>query len=133
MKSLFKYLSLLITGGSIYIIVEIIARGFSHWTMFVVGGICFILVGLINEITPNMKMIFQMLISALIITCIEFASGCILNLLLGLNIWDYTLEPFNLMGQISLKHSIYWFLLSYPAIKLDDFMRKEIDEMENDL
>lgn len=133
MKNLIKYMILLITGGIIYFCIEIIARGFSHWTMLIVGGICFILIGLINEVTPKMKMIYQMLLSALIVTCVEFVSGCILNLCLGLNIWDYSTEPFNLLGQISLKHTVYWFLLSYPAILLDDFMRRLIDGMENDL
>lgn len=118
-----KYLILLLIGGSIYYCIEIVARGFSHWTMFLVGGICFIVIGLINEKTPEIPLLKQMIVSAAIITLIEFISGCILNIWLGLNIWDYTNEPFNLFGQINVKHTVYWFLLSSVGIIIDDYIR----------
>lgn len=123
MKQFSKYAVLLLTGGTAYYLIEIIARGFSHWTMFLVGGICFILVGIINEITPKMPLIRQMLLSAVIITAVEFISGCILNIWLGLSIWDYTDEIGNIFGQICPKHTVYWFLLSAVAVFLDDFIR----------
>ena len=123
MKCFFKYLVLLLIGGSIYCMIEVLARGFSHWTMFLVGGTCFILIGIINEITPKMPLIRQMLLSAIIITLIEFVSGCILNLWLGWNVWDYSDEFGNILGQICVKHSIYWFLLSSIGIVLDDCIR----------
>lgn len=123
MKNIIKYIILFLIGGCVYYSIEIIARGFSHWTMFMIGAICFILIGAINEITPKMPLLKQMLLSAIIITFIEFISGCILNIWLGLNIWDYSNEPFNLLGQINLKHTIYWFLLSSIGIVLDDYIR----------
>ena len=123
MKYFIKYLILLLVGGTAYYGIEVLARGFSHWTMFIIGGICFILIGIINEITPKMPIVRQMILSAIIITAIEFISGCILNLWLGLNIWDYSNETFNLLGQISLKHTIYWFFLSCIGIILDDYIR----------
>lgn len=123
MKNIIKYIILFLIGGCVYYSIEIIARGFSHWTMFMVGAICFILIGAINEITPKMPLLKQMLLSEIIITFIEFISGCILNIWLGLNIWDYSNEPFNLLGQINLKHTIYWFLLSSIGIVLDDYIR----------
>ena len=36
-------------GGTIYVLIELIARGRSHWTMFFVGGLAFYLIGCINE------------------------------------------------------------------------------------
>ena len=123
MKYFLKYLVLLLIGGSIYCMIEVLARGFSHWTMFLVGSMCFILIGIINEITPKMPLIRQMFLSAIIITVIEFVSGCILNLCLGWNIWDYSDEFGNILGQICVKHSIYWFLLSSIGIVLDDCIR----------
>lgn len=123
MKKIAKYAALLLIGGAAYYFIEILARGFSHWTMFLVGGICFILVGIINEITPKMPLIWQMLLSAVIITIIEFISGCILNLWLGLGIWDYTDELGNILGQICPKHTVYWFFLSAVGVVLDDFIR----------
>lgn len=123
MKNLIKYLILLLTGGALYYCIELMARGFSHWTMLFVGGICFILIGIINEIMPKIPLVWQMILSAVIITAVEFVSGCILNIWLGLDIWDYSDETFNLIGQISLKHSIYWFFLSSIGIIVDDYIR----------
>lgn len=123
MKYLIKYLILLIVGGVAYYCIELLARGFSHWTMFLVGGICFILIGIINEVTPKMPLIQQMLLSAAIITAVEFISGCVLNLWLGLDIWDYSENFGNILGQICPKHTIYWFLLSSVGIIVDDYIR----------
>ena len=123
MKHLVKYLILLVVGGAAYYGIEIVARGFSHWTMFFVGGICFVLVGIINEATPKIPLLQQMILSAAIITAIEFVSGCILNIWLGLNIWDYSDEVGNVLGQICPGHTLYWFLLSLVGIVLDDYIR----------
>lgn len=123
MKHFIKYLILLMVGGTAYYGIEIVARGFSHWTMFLVGGICFVLVGIINEVTPKIPLLQQMILSAAIITAIEFVSGCILNIWLGLNIWDYSDEVGNVLGQICPSHTLYWFLLSLVGIVLDDYIR----------
>ncbi|MGB4440459.1 MAG: hypothetical protein WBJ13_14835 [Sedimentibacter sp.] len=124
MKRLSKNLGLLAIGGLLYYLVEMLWRGYSHISMFVVGGICFILIGLINEHlsfqTPLWK---QQLIAAVFVAGIEFIAGVILNVWLHLNIWDYSILPFDLLGQISLQYSILWFLLSLPAIVLDDWLR----------
>lgn len=126
MKHIIKGLILFCIGGFAYVGIEILARGYSHWSMFLVGGICFLLIGLLNEITPTMPLVSQMLASSLLITIIEFVSGCILNLWLQMDIWDYTDEIGNVLGQICPKHSFYWFLLSFVAILLDDFIRHKI-------
>jgi uncharacterized membrane protein len=124
MKQLLKYLVLLITGGVIYYIIELLWRGYSHWTMAIVGGICFILVGLLNEFyTWDMALVSQMFVSAVIITGIELIAGIILNIFLGLDIWDYGNLPYNFIGQVCLLYTNIWFLLSLPAILLDDYIR----------
>ena len=45
-----KYLSLFTVMGSIYYLIEIIWRGYSHVSMFILAGVCGICIGLINEI-----------------------------------------------------------------------------------
>lgn len=129
-KHFLKYLFLFLTGGICYFGIEILARGYSHWTMVVVGGICFVLIGLLNEKTPKMSLLKQMFYSAILITIIEFLSGCILNLWLKLDIWDYSKNAFNLLGQICLSHTIYWFFLSVVGILLDDYLRCKIFQEE---
>lgn len=124
-NNLIKNMILFVIFGLLYCGLEILWRGYTHPSMFIVGGICCLLVGLINEIiTPNMPMWLQCLLSAIIITIIEFFSGCILNLWLNLGVWNYTNMPFNLLGQVCLPFSIAWFFLSYIAIKLDDWLRR---------
>ena len=125
-----KYEFLFFVGATIYVVIEKLYRGYSHWTMFLLGGICFIALGLINEVLPwDMPLLLQMFIGGMIITVLEFITGCIVNLWLGWNVWDYSELPFNLWGQISLFSSIVWVGLSLVGIVLDDFIRwKFFDE-----
>lgn len=125
-----KYLSLGVIGSIVYMSLEILWRGYTHWTMGVLGGICFICLGLINEILSwETPLVLQMLIGGTIITVLEFITGCIVNLWLGWNVWDYSDLPYNLLGQISLFSSIGWVGLSLVGIVLDDFIRwKFFDE-----
>lgn len=119
-----KFLVLFCVGGLAYSMVELLARGYTHWSMFFVGGLCFVLVGGLNNWIPwEMSIIKQMLISAVIITAVEFGSGMILNVWLGWNVWDYSDRLGNIMGQICPLFSLYWFLLSIVAIVLDDVLR----------
>ncbi len=124
MRQLSKNLRLFAIGGLLYYLIEILWRGYSHMSMFVIGGICFVLIGLINEYlsfdTPLWK---QQFIAATIVTGIEFIAGLILNIWLQLGIWNYSHRSFNLFGQVCLQYSILWFLLSLPAIILDDWFR----------
>ena len=119
-----KYEFLFFVGATIYVIIEKLYRGYSHWTMFLLGGICFIALGLINEVIPwDMPLLLQMFIGGVIITVLEFITGCVVNLWLGWNVWDYSELPFNLWGQISLFSSIVWVGLSLVGIVLDDYIR----------
>ena len=115
---------LFFVGATIYVVIEKLYRGYSHWTMFLLGGICFIALGLINEVIPwDMPLLLQMFIGGVIITVLEFITGCVVNLWLGWNVWDYSELPFNLWGQISLFSSIVWLGLSLVGIVLDDTIR----------
>lgn len=119
-----KYLVLFFIGGTIYVSLEHIWRGWSHWTMFILGGICFIALGLINEVLDwNTPMVLQMAIGCVIITTLEFITGCVVNIGLGWDIWDYSQYPLNFLGQISVGSSVLWYFLSAVGIVLDDTIR----------
>lgn len=47
--------------------------------------------------------------AAVIITLLEFIFGIVFNLMLDMNVWDYSNVPMNLMGQICLPFSLIWF------------------------
>lgn len=121
---MFKYLYLFWFGGSFYITLETIWRGYSHWTMGVLAGIIFIIIGLLNKIWGwETDLIKQVSIGAIIATIFEFFAGCILNLWLELNIWDYSNMPGNILGQICPQFFLLWIAISLLAIILDDVIR----------
>ena len=124
LKMIFKYFVLFVTYGCIYYMIEILYRGFSDFSMLLLGGICGCLIGAINEFfsweTPFWK---QCIIGAIIVTILEYITGLIVNVWLGWNVWDYSNLPFSLHGQINLFFSIAWIFLSAVAIVLDDWLR----------
>lgn len=123
-KKIIKPFILFMIGGFSYVIIELIWRAYSHISMFFVGGICFVIIGGINEFyTYEMNLIDQMLISSIAITIIEFIAGCIVNIWLGWNVWDYSSVPFNILGQVCILYMFLWFLLSAVAIIFDDYLR----------
>ncbi len=126
MKNLInKYLTLFLTGGVMYLLIEFISReGHTHWSMGIVGGICFVLIGLINEVySPDTPFWLQMLFGGLLVTLVELASGILINLVLGLGVWDYSNRSLNFLGQICLPFSILWCGISAFAIVVDDYIR----------
>lgn len=129
MKKILKPIILFLIGGSIYISIEIIYRYLmdkppTHWAMFVLGGLAFLIIGRLNEhIDWEMPFWLQVLIGTAIVLVLEFIFGCVLNLWLGLSIWDYSNMPFNLLGQICLPFALIWSVLVVIAIVLDDYLR----------
>lgn len=124
MKQFLKPLILLCFGGAVYYGMEILWRGRSHWSMFLVGGVCFILCGLINELfTWDMPLLAQGAAGACMITAVEFVSGLILNVWMGLGIWDYSGLPLNILGQVCIPFSLLWIALAIAAVVLDDWLR----------
>lgn len=112
--------------GFLYICLELLYRGRTHISMFFVGGLCGVLIGLINDNTPDIPLFYQCILGTTIVTLIEFISGCYLNIYLGLGVWDYSHVPFNLLGQVCLPFSIIWMFLSIPVIYLDDYLKNKL-------
>lgn len=124
MRKIIKPFILIAIGGLIYTSIEMLYRGYSHWTMFLVGGLAFYMIGYVNEyIQWDMPLYKQMAIGMLIITCLEFITGFIVNIILKWNVWDYSNVPFNVLGQICLPFCTIWYFLSLVGIILDDYIR----------
>lgn len=131
MKKLIETMTLFMIGGTIYYSAEMLVRGRSHWSMAVCGGICFLTIGAINEVLDyDMPLLLQMLYGAAAITATEFAFGCILNLWLGLGIWDYSNLPGNVLGQICPQFTALWFFVSGIGIVVDDLIRWKVFKEE---
>ena len=65
--------------GAAYVVFETLFRGYSHPSMFVVGGLCGVLVGAINQAPRFYRapVIVQSVIGAVIVLAVEFISGCV--------------------------------------------------------
>ena len=113
--------------GLTYGLIEILWRGYTHPSMVIVGGICGLLIGLLNEKNKKKNLLLQMVEGMVIVTVLEFVSGIVLNLCLELNVWDYSNMRFNLLGQVCPQFCIAWFFLSYFVIRIDDLLRKTIN------
>lgn len=124
MTQFLKYLYLFWFGGSFYVSIEVIYRERSHWSMLVLAGIIFIIVGLLNELwTWETDLLIQLFSGVAIATFGEFITGCIVNLWLGWNIWDYSNMWGNILGQITPQFILIWIPIILLAIILDDVIR----------
>ncbi len=108
----------LLVGGVGYYLIELLWRGHSHPAMLLCGAICFYFVYRLSCTYPDVPVLYRALLGAVFITGIELISGCVLNLGLGLAVWDYSDLPFHFLGQICLFYSIGWFLLCFPLCRL---------------
>ena len=113
-RSLLRDLLLFGIGGVGYYSLEVVFRGYSHISMGICGGVCLLFIYHMNRRMRKKRLALRALGGASIITVIEFICGCIVNLWLGLRVWDYSHLPLNLFGQICLPFSVLWFFLCFP-------------------
>ena len=126
MKKLLVHIPIAVIGGLTYMGIEILWRGHTHWTMGVLGGVCFALIGLLDEWQDHPPMLLQMVQGAAIVTALELLVGLIVNRWLGWAVWDYSNMTGNVMGQICPQFSCAWFFLSFAAVKVENLMHKFI-------
>lgn len=112
---IWTWMIVFLSGGGIYSVLEILWRGYTHWTMAVTGGVCMVLLNGVNRLCSRWALVFRCLTGSAIITSIELAVGLIVNRAAGLSVWDYSDMPGNLLGQICPAFSAMWFLLCIPA------------------
>lgn len=123
-KILLKHFTAFVIGALIYGMIEISARGFTHITMGLLGGISMIVIHLTNDARRDgLNFFVQISLIAFFITAIEFITGEIVNVRLGMNIWDYSDIPLNFDGQICLPFVGIWLVLSAIGVVLDDYLR----------
>lgn len=114
MEILLRNLKIFIIGAVGYGTLEILFRGATHWTMPITGGICLLFLYYMNLKNEKAPLWQKCLKGALIITAIEFTVGCIVNLWLGWNVWDYSRYSYNILGQVCLAFTLIWFFLCFP-------------------
>ena len=118
-------LTVMLLGSSAYGAIEVIWRGHTHWTMLLTGGVCFALIYLIASRGGESRF-RQYILCAAVVTTVEFLVGSVVNLKLGMGVWDYSHRRFNLMGQICVRYALYWLILSVPASALSRWLYKSL-------
>lgn len=115
MKDIDKYIILFLIGGIGYGIIEVLFRGYTHWSMIITGGAAFLSLYIINSALNDTSIFIKALLGMVVITSLEFSVGIIVNKIFYLDVWDYTNMPGNILGQISLQFSACWYGLSVVA------------------
>jgi len=101
-------------GAVGYGLLEILWRGYTHVSMLFAGGAAFVFVYTMTVSNIGMPLIWRCFWGMLFITAIEFMIGLVVNVWLGLEVWDYSAVRGNLWGQICPVYSGLWFLLCMP-------------------
>ena len=112
--------SLFSVGALGYMGIEVLARGHSHWTMGLTGGLCLLGMVSIHRRAAHWPLLARCAAGAMLVTVAELAVGLTVNRLLMWNVWDYSDRWLNLWGQICPRFTMYWFLLNVPVALICD-------------
>jgi uncharacterized membrane protein len=132
MTALFKYAAVFKGGGLVYGALEMAYRGRTHWTMVLTGGSCTILLYLI-AVKSREALWKKWIMGGAAITTIEFLTGIAVNIVFGLNVWNYSHSWLNLHGQICLGYSLLWVGVSVPGIWIMTLIGRRVFKEEQQI
>jgi hypothetical protein len=115
-----KFPFLFCVGGLGYTGLELLWRGWTHSTMFLAGGTCFLLLGTLKRQPPWVKAVA----GAGMITAVELGTGLLVNR--QYQIWDYRSAPLNFLGQICLPYTLLWMPLALAGAESYRFLEKKM-------
>lgn len=106
-----RKLALFAIGGGTYVGLELLWRRRSHVSMFAAGGLCFLLIGKLRQI--SMPWPLRAAAGAGIITAVELGTGLLVNR--DHRVWDYREQWGNVGGQICPLFIAIWFPMGMLA------------------
>ena len=112
-------------GGGAYVGLELLWRGRSHWSMFLTGGVCFLLIGHLGELERPAPLPVQGILGAGIVTAAELGAGLLVNR--DHSVWDYRTMPGSFLGQICVPYSLLWIPVSFLALGLYTGLSRALD------
>ena len=118
MRRTLEYFAVFSIGAAGYSLIEILWRGYTHWTMALTGGICLVLIYETERRYSLAPLWKRCVVGALTITMLELFVGFLVNIVLGWAVWDYSDQPLNLFGQICPLYCALWLLLCAPLTGL---------------
>lgn len=126
MKTAKAKLIIFTVGAFGYGLIEIVWRGYTHWSMLCAGGLSFCGLSVIAEKFKRIGSFSKAVLGGALITFIELGFGIIFNLILKKNVWDYSRMPFNLFGQICAVYSAFWVIISFFTIPLATMLNNKL-------
>ena len=121
-------------GGTVYYLLEVAYKSLTNhperisWTMLAVAFILCIPVERCGAELPwGCPLWLQALCCAALVTAVELVAGLVLNVWLGLGIWDYSHLWGNLWGQICLQFAALWWGLCLVFIPVFDWIRWTVE------
>lgn len=116
-----EYIKLFFIGAVGYGLIEILWRGHTHWTMILTGGVCLMIMHWSNLRHYDESLWIKCAYGSMYVTLVEFAVGWIVNIRLNMNVWDYSDRFMNIMGQVCLLYSVFWYFLTIPSVMLTNY------------
>ena len=115
---------LFLAGGFCYVFLELIWRGRSHVSMAIAGGVSLVLLFGVLRWLPHVTLLLRAMIGSAVITAVEFIVGAIVNVRMGLHVWDYSGVKGNILGQICPLYTVLWCLVCAPV----SYFQQKIEE-----
>lgn len=124
-------------GGTVYFLLEVAFKTLTghperiSWTMLIVAILLTVAVERCGYQLPwAVPLWLQALCCAALVTAVELVAGCVINLWLDLDVWDYSTMPGNLWGQICPQYSAIWWVLCLVFIPAFDWLRYAVEGRE---
>jgi uncharacterized membrane protein len=92
--------------------------------MFLLGGLCFLLVGAGAAKFSKIPVPVRPILGAGVITGLELITGLLVNR--DYTVWDYRDQLFQFQGQICLAFSLLWMPVSLMAMELYAVTKKKL-------
>lgn len=129
MQKFKEYSAVCVIGSVGYSLIEVLWRGFTHWTMGITGGVGFLMLYLTDLRMEGRGLFQRCLAGSAVLTSVEFISGCLVNCIFQMNVWDYSQRIGNVLGQVCPLYSFLWFLLCIPAMPLSAALRRSAQHL----
>ncbi|MCQ5128853.1 putative ABC transporter permease [Butyricicoccus faecihominis] len=103
-------------GAAGYAAIEMMWRGYTHWTMALTGGAVLVALTHLREHVREEPPLGRCAAGAALITTAEFIVGLTVNRRYRMQVWDYSEERFNVKGQVCPKYAALWMALAAPIM-----------------